>query len=206
MTNSSWPSFKARSPLTVMTDLWVGDAPPAAPGMTPVCARYTRSLESSSNTKLRILSAMSEYLRNSERTKDPPSVSKVSFSTSVLTSNRSLATAGAAGATGAAPAWVAGTGTKASVLPAGAAAAGAAVLVGLGKKVALLPLWICHWSQSNTMEKPKITHKMVRRISFMKFSFQKERKSDGQTAGDVQQEPDRAHPHTKDGSEPSGPR
>src|SRR3990167_4665608 len=189
-----------------MTDLCVGDAPPAAPGMTPVCAKYTRSLESSSNTKLRILSAMSEYLRNSERTKDPPSLSKVSFSTSVLTSNRSLATAGAAGATGATPTWVATAGTKASVLPAGAAAAGAAALVGLGKKVAFFPLWICHWSHSKTMEKPKITHRMVRRISFMKVSFQKERKSDGQRAGGVRQEPGRAHPRTKAGSEPNGPR
>ena len=188
-----------------MTDLWVGDAPPAAPGMTPVCARYTRSLESSSNTKLRILSAMSEYLRNSERTREPPSVSNVSFKTSVFTSNRSPATAGATGTAGAAPAGAVAAGTKTSVLPAGAAAAGAVVLAGLGKKVALLPLWICHWSQSNTMEKPKITHKMVRRISFMKFSFQKERKSDGRRAGDVRQEPDHAHPHTKGGSGPDGP-
>ena len=29
------------------------------------------------------------------------------------------------------------------------------------------------------MEKPKITHKMVRRISFMKVSFRKREKSDG---------------------------
>jgi hypothetical protein len=44
--------------------------------------------------------------------------------------------------------------------------------VGAGKNVAFCPLKICHWSHSNTMEKPKITHKMVRRISFMCFSFQ----------------------------------
>ena len=43
---------------------------------------------------------------------------------------------------------------------------------GLGKNVALFPLKTCHWSHSKTIEKPKITHKTVRRMSFMSFSFQ----------------------------------
>jgi hypothetical protein len=47
-----------------------------------------------------------------------------------------------------------------------------ATLAGLGKNVALCPLNICHWSQSKTIEKPNITHKTVRRMSFMCFSFQ----------------------------------
>lgn len=42
---------------------------------------------------------------------------------------------------------------------------------GFGKKVALCPLWICHWSHNKTIEKPKMTHKIVRRMSFMKWSF-----------------------------------
>jgi hypothetical protein len=46
----------------------------------------------------------------------------------------------------------------------------AAVVAG-GKKVGFCPLNICHWSHSKTMEKPKITHKMVRRMSFMRVSF-----------------------------------
>ena len=46
---------------------------------------------------------------------------------------------------------------------------------GVGKKVALLPLWICHLSHSRTMEKPKITHRMVRRMSFMKSSYVRKR-------------------------------
>jgi hypothetical protein len=50
------------------------------------------------------------------------------------------------------------------------AAAGALTVCGDGKKVGFLPLWICHLSQSKTMEKPNITHSMVRRISFMKTS------------------------------------
>lgn len=40
-----------------------------------------------------------------------------------------------------------------------------------GKNVALLPLKTCHWSHNRTMEKPKITHRMVRRMSFMTASF-----------------------------------
>jgi hypothetical protein len=48
--------------------------------------------------------------------------------------------------------------------------AGLATVAPLGKKVALWPLYTCHWSQSKTMEKPKTTHKTVRRISFMKTS------------------------------------
>jgi len=46
-----------------------------------------------------------------------------------------------------------------------------AVCVAEGKKVALWPLKTCHWSHNKTMEKPKITHKMVRRMSFMTASF-----------------------------------
>ena len=54
---------------------------------------------------------------------------------------------------------------------------------GEGKKVAFFPLCTCHWSQSKTMEKPKITHKMVRRISFMKISFRKMKcRQSGKTA------------------------
>ena len=57
------------------------------------------------------------------------------------------------------------------------APAGAVCWAGLGKNVAFFPLCTCHWSQSMTMEKPKITHKMVRRISFMKVSFQREKRA-----------------------------
>jgi hypothetical protein len=66
-----------------------------------------------------------------------------------------------------------GTGTEeagavgADVAPAGVLA----VCVAPGKKVALWPLKTCHWSHRRTMEKPKITHKMVRRMSFMTASF-----------------------------------
>jgi hypothetical protein len=71
-----------------------------------------------------------------------------------------------------------GTGTKAHRLELrltrqrrAATGATALALVALGKKVGCLPLWTCHWSHSRTMEKPKITHKMVRRMSFMTASF-----------------------------------
>jgi hypothetical protein len=59
------------------------------------------------------------------------------------------------------------------------AATGAICWAGLGKKVAFLPLYTCHWSHSITMEIPKIAHKMVRRMSFMMVSFQKEKRSAG---------------------------
>jgi len=36
-----------------------------------------------------------------------------------------------------------------------------------GKNKGLLPLWTCHLSHSKTIEKPKITHKTVRLISFI---------------------------------------
>jgi len=67
-------------------------------------------------------------------------------------------------------------GTEASVVievPAldDVAAGALAVCVAEGKKVALWPLKTCHWSHNKTMEKPKITHKMVRRMSFMTASF-----------------------------------
>jgi hypothetical protein len=54
-----------------------------------------------------------------------------------------------------------------------------ALLGRAGKKVALRPLCTCHWSHNMTMEKPKTTHKMVRRISFMKVSFQWKKGSAG---------------------------
>src|SRR5688572_7220446 len=61
------------------------------------------------------------------------------------------------------------TGTLAAPVAPGAVA----VTGGLadGKKVACLPLWTCHWSHSSTIEKPKITHRIVRRMSFMDFSY-----------------------------------
>jgi hypothetical protein len=68
---------------------------------------------------------------------------------------------------------------------------------GAGKNVAFCPLKICHWSQSNTMEKPKITHKMVRRMSFMCFSFQMWMAVNWQKSR--VKERDHARPHTKDG-------
>jgi hypothetical protein len=46
------------------------------------------------------------------------------------------------------------------------------------------------------MEKPKITHKMVRRMSFMKFSFRSWKRSKSETKRVAQ---DRARQHTKDG-------
>ena len=52
-----------------------------------------------------------------------------------------------------------------------AAGAAAPTAAGDGKNVALLPLCNCHLSHSKTMEKPNITHKMVRRMSFMETSL-----------------------------------
>ena len=43
--------------------------------------------------------------------------------------------------------------------------------LGAGKKVAGLPLATCHWSQSITIEKPKTTQRMERRMSFMRTSW-----------------------------------
>ena len=85
----------------------------------------------------------------------------------------------APGAEAAAPATGAGTalpptGPVGTLAALAGLLAGAVVLTagaGDGKKVALLPLKSCHWSHSRTMEKPKITHKMVRRMSFMTASF-----------------------------------
>ncbi|MNT40460.1 hypothetical protein D3C72_1767760 [compost metagenome] len=56
-------------------------------------------------------------------------------------------------------------------LDAALAAAGAVTAGVVGKNVACLPLCSCHLSHSRTMEKPKITHRMVRRMSFMKTSL-----------------------------------
>ena len=62
---------------------------------------------------------------------------------------------------------------------AGAVVGAVAVAVGgPGKKVAWRPLCTCHLSHSKTREKPNITHRMVRRMSFMKTSLQ--RKVDGE--------------------------
>ena len=122
---------------------------------------------------------MSLNLLKDDLTSDPPSVSKVSEKTSVLTSSFSrFAVAGAPSGTAAGLLVGDGTpgvlvaGTAAELLP-GAADVATTVLAGtgFGKKVAFLPLNTCHWSHKRTMEKPKITHKMVRRMSFMTFSF-----------------------------------
>jgi hypothetical protein len=51
------------------------------------------------------------------------------------------------------------------------------------------------------MEKPKITHKMVRRMSFMKFSFLDARESMMKISGCLAQ--GRAHQRTMDGNGPS---
>ena len=111
------------------------------------------------------------------RISDPPSLSKVSESTSVLIIRRSLAAEGAPKdvPTGTAVAELVGaladgTDPLPEVGP-GGAAGGAVVWTLEGKKVALPPLETCHWSHSKTMENPKITHKMVRRMSFMTASF-----------------------------------
>lgn len=61
--------------------------------------------------------------------------------------------------------WQVHNGKKATFFPAPAVAT-----AGAGKKVAFLPLCTCHLSHSKTSEKPNITHRMVRRISFMKTS------------------------------------
>jgi hypothetical protein len=63
--------------------------------------------------------------------------------------------------------------TPAGTLLAGvvATAGGLAAVVAGGKNVGFCPLNTCHWSHNKTMEKPKITHKMVRRMSFMTDSF-----------------------------------
>ena len=70
-------------------------------------------------------------------------------------------------------AWALAAGTAAD--DAGLACCALALASGLGKKVALWPLWTCHWSHSRTMEKPKITQRMVRRMSFMWTSSTKEK-------------------------------
>jgi hypothetical protein len=55
------------------------------------------------------------------------------------------------------------------------------------------------------MEKPKITHKMVRRISFMKVSFRKREKSVGQKAGANGQALGHTRQRTTGDNGPSGP-
>ncbi len=58
------------------------------------------------------------------------------------------------------------------VAAAGDAGVGAlAVLIVDGRNVAFFPLKTCQLSHNMTIEKPKITHKMVRRMSFMKGVF-----------------------------------
>jgi hypothetical protein len=52
------------------------------------------------------------------------------------------------------------------------------------------------------MEKPKITHKMVRRISFMKVSFRKEKESTGQITGADALAWDQSRQRTKDDNGP----
>jgi hypothetical protein len=94
-----------------------------------------------------------------------------------------IAAAGASAllGTGIPPGTAAATGTG---VPGTAATAGGTLLAGVavtagdlaaviagGKNVGFCPLKICHWSHNRTMEKPNITHKMVRRMSFMTVSF-----------------------------------
>jgi hypothetical protein len=117
----------------------------------------------------------------------PPSESSVSLSTSVEMTTRSRGAAACAGAAAvvagtwavAATAFDEGTPDAAGAAEALAGAALAAVLADEGKNVALLPLWTCHWSHNMTMEKPKITHRMVRRISFMKTSLSRKGRATG---------------------------
>jgi hypothetical protein len=80
---------------------------------------------------------------------------------------------------GTAEAETTGAGIAVFVIEAEPAAVGVGVVTGVlafcvaddGKNVGFWPLWTCHWSHNKTMEKPKITHKMVRRMSFMTVSF-----------------------------------
>ena len=60
-----------------------------------------------------------------------------------------------------------GTGTGTAEAGAADEAGATAVFAGEGKNVAFWPLKTCQLSHNMTIEKPKITHKMVRRISFM---------------------------------------
>ena len=91
-----------------------------------------------------------------------------------------------------------------------AAGAAAPTAAGDGKNVALLPLCNCHLSHSKTMEKPKITHKMVRRMSFMKTSLVKMvgcwKGSAAKTIAChavIPQARDRSRRHTRGGSVPA---
>jgi len=104
-------------------------------------------------------------------------VSKVRRTTSVVTVKRSLLLAGAAPEGGVAPGVTLGVapaacGTAMGVAaPVAAGAEAVAAGLGAGKKVAGLPLATCHWSQSITIEKPKTTQRMERRMSFMRTSW-----------------------------------
>jgi hypothetical protein len=165
--------------------LWVGKLPPPAPAIRPDWATYTRAALSSSSTKPSVLPSTSFRRGKAEPTSVPPSVSNVSVSKSVETTRRCLPTEGVLAGTAPGAAATAGVaaGAGTAPLPTGpagtlaveaGAAAGAVLLatgVGEGKNVALLPLKSCHWSHNRTMEKPKITHRMVRRMSFMTASF-----------------------------------
>src|SRR5574344_210233 len=137
---------------------------------------------SSSSTKGADLSCAPVYLSSSPWISEPPSLSKLRRSTSLLsvTRSRGMARAAAVAAAGVLPAGlavalalVAPGGCEAAVVGAVAVAVG-----GPGKKVAWRPLCTCHLSHSKTREKPNITHRMVRRMSFMKTSLQ--RKVDGE--------------------------
>ena len=140
---------------------------------------YTRLLLWSSKTMFLFGSTKSRCWVNSLRTKEPPSESKLSLSTSVSTSIFSRGAAEAAGAEvgtwpGVAVTAAEAAGTALALALAAAAGAGAvAATSGLGKNVALLPLYSCHWSHNKTREKPKITQRMVRRISVMGSSLRK---------------------------------
>src|SRR5512133_1083352 len=181
--------------------------------MRPDSATYLRPTLSSSSTKVPVLFSPA-WVRNSVRTREPPSVLKVRRSRSVSTVIFSPAAAGAAAgpggallpgtaealAAGVAAGVALGDGTLEAPAGAGAVAAG----LPDGKKVALLPLWTCHWSHSKTMEKPKITHKMVRRMSFMKTSSWIEERAgaSANAAWRVNRAPDHGRPRTRDGSAP----
>ncbi len=75
-----------------------------------------------------------------------------------------------------------------------------------GRKVGLLPLKTCHWSHSSTSENPKITHRIVRRISFMTKTSCRRREETktasltGSCDAVISVGPDRARPGTRAGS------
>ena len=117
----------------------------------------------------------SRYWLNCSSDRVPPWLSMTALNTSVLTRTFSPAGAGAVwvGSAIGLPGIAAAPGTApVDPVPVDVVGVPAAVCVCTGfdegRKVGLLPLWTCHWSHSITSEKPKITSRMVRRISFMK--------------------------------------